>query len=184
MKRWIMVLSVTLAAVLLFGCGKKGTSVPMSETTNNAAGVQWKVPQGWEVEGQRMMRVATYSIPKVEGDEDAGECAVFFFGAGQGGDIEMNIDRWTAQFEGIPSVSKSSEEINGLNVTKVEIAGAYLAPSGPMMESQGTKDNYLLLGAIVSAPEGSVFFKSTGPQKTIENSKAAFEAMLSTVEKL
>ena len=95
----------------------------------------------------------------------------------------MNIDRWTAQFEGIPSVSKTSEEINGLEVTKVEIAGRYLAPSGPMMESQGTKENYLLLGAIVSAPEGWVFFKCTGPKQTMDSAKAAFEAMVSTVEK-
>jgi len=184
MKRWMAVTGMLVAMSLLFGCGKKESSVPMSDTTNNAAGIEWKIPEGWEPQGERMMRVATYAIPMAGGDQEAGECAVFFFGAGQGGDVDMNIDRWSAQFEGIPSVSRSAEEINGLNVTRVEIAGTYLAPSGPMMESQGNKENFLLLGAIVEAPEGYVFFKSTGPKQTMEGSKAAFEGLLSTLEKL
>ena len=184
MKRWTAVTGTLLMMVVLFGCGKKESAIPMSDTANSVAGIEWKVPEVWTPQGQRVMRFATYSIPMAEGDQEAGECAVFFFGTGQGGDVDMNIDRWAAQFEGIPTVSKNAVEINGLNVTRVEIAGTYLAPSGPMMEPQGNKEDFLLLGAIIEAPEGYVFFKSTGPKTTIEGSKPAFEGLLSTLEKL
>jgi hypothetical protein len=176
--------TTTLVIIALFGCAREESIVPMSDESNNAAGIEWRIPQDWTPQGERMMRVATYSIPMVEADEEAGECAVFFFGTGQGGEVEMNIDRWSAQFEGIPSVSKATTEFNDLKVTKVEIAGTYLAPAGPMMDSQGTKENFLLLGAIVEAPDGFVFFKSTGPKKTMEQAKPAFEGLLSTLEKL
>lgn len=183
MKLAMIVAGTFLAIIVLVGCGKKESTVPMSDTLNNAAGIQWKVPVGWSLQGERMIRVATYTIPVAEGDPEPGECAVFFFGTGQGGDVDMNIERWAAQFEEKPPVSKSTTEINGLSVTKVEIAGNYLAPAGPMMESQGTKQNFLLLGAIVEAPGGYVFFKSTGPKKTMEGSKPAFDALLSTLQK-
>jgi hypothetical protein len=52
-----------------------------------------------------------------------------------------------------------------------------------MMESQGKKENYRLLGAIVEAPEGLVFFKFTGPAKTIGASEAEFDAMIGTMAK-
>lgn len=183
MKR-AMVVAGTLLAILVFvGCGKKESTVPMSGAVNNAAGIKWNVPAGWTLQGERMMRVATYTIPKAEEDQETGECAVFFFGPGQGGEVDMNIERWAAQFEEKPAISKSATDINGLSITKVEIAGNYLAPAGPMMESQGTKENFLLLGAIVEAPGGYVFFKSTGPKKTMEGAKAAFEALLATLAK-
>jgi hypothetical protein len=184
MKRWMAVTGLSLAMVVLFGCGKKTSTVPMSETAHNAAGLQWKVPQAWTPQGERMMRVATYTIPMAEGDQEAGECAVFFFGTGQGGDVDMNIERWVSQFQNSPAVTKNAVEINGFKVTKVEIAGTYLAPSGPMMQSQGAKEKFLLLGAIIAAPEGFVFFKSTGPAKTMEGARPAFEALLSSLEKL
>ena len=183
MKRAMVVAGILLAMLVVVGCGKKDSAVPMSDTVNNAAGIQWKVPVGWSPQGERMMRAATYTIPMAEGDAESGECAVFFFGTGQGGGVDMNIERWASQFSEKPAVSKSATEINGLSVTKVEIAGNYLAPAGPMMESQGTKENFLLLGAIVEAPGGYVFFKSTGPKKTMEGAKPAFEALLSTLEK-
>ena len=37
------------------------------------------------------MRAATYMV-------DGAECVVYFFGAGQGGSIEANVERWKGQF--------------------------------------------------------------------------------------
>ena len=106
-----------------------------------------------------------------------------YFGGGQGGDIDMNIQRWGSQFEDAGEAQKSSSQVNGMNVTRVEIAGTYLAPGGPMMESQGKKENHRLLGAIVEGPEGTVFFKFTGPAKTIDAAKGEFDAMLGSIAK-
>jgi hypothetical protein len=129
------------------------------------------------------MRIATYSLPAAKGDEEAGECAVFYFGKGQGGDVEANIDRWVLQFEGSPAVDRSSKKINGFDVTLVKIAGAFLSPGGPMMQSQGRKESYRLLGAIVEAPGGSIFFKCTGSASTISSAEGEFDELVESLSK-
>jgi hypothetical protein len=39
------------------------------------------------------------------------------------------------------------------------------------------------VGAIVEAPEGNVFFKLTGPAKTVQAARPAFDKMLQSVRK-
>ncbi len=146
------------------------------------AGVTWTVPSGWTQGPQKQMRVATYNVPPANGDQEGGECGVFYFGPDQGGAVQMNIDRWISQFENAKP-KQTAKEVNGMKVEVVEIAGTYLAPSGPMMESSGKKTNYRLLGAIVGAPEGSVFFKLTGPAKTIQATEGDFNALVSSLKK-
>lgn len=146
------------------------------------AGVKWTVPSNWTAGPSKQMRVATYVIPAASGDPEGGELGVFYFGSGQGGDVQMNIDRWVNQFENAKP-SQSSKEVNGMKVDIVKIAGAYLAPSGPMMQSSGKNENYRLLGAIVGAPEGSVFFKLTGPAKTIAAAEGDFNSLIASLKK-
>ena len=86
---------------------------------------------------ERPMRAATYTIPAAEGDTEGAECAVFYFGPGAGGDVVSNIDRWVGQFEPTSGPDKASKQVNGMEVTTVRIGGAYLNPSGPMMQSAG-----------------------------------------------
>ena len=128
----------------------------------SAGGIRWSVPAGWQVGAPQPMRAASYTIPAAPGAE-AGGCGVFFFGKGQGGGVEDNLQRWTSQFEGGSAPKKSEQKVNGLTVHRIEISGTYLAPSGPAMQSQGKKPGWLLNGAIVEAPDGLVFFKSVGP---------------------
>ncbi len=149
----------------------------------SVAGIEWTVPQNWKAQPDRPMRIVTYSIPVAQGDTEAGECAVFFFGPGQGGDVRSNINRWISQFETESKAEESSKMINDLKVTTVSIAGAYLAPGGPMMQSQGKKPNYRLLGAIVEAPDGAVFFKTTGPAATIAASEKDFTSLVNSIRK-
>ena len=53
-----------------------------------AGGVKWTMPSGWKSEGSRPMRAATYRVAASAGDSEDGECGVFYFGAGQGGQLE------------------------------------------------------------------------------------------------
>lgn len=149
----------------------------------SSAGIQWTIPAGWTEQAARPMRVATYTIPAAKG-LDAGECGVFYFGKNQGGSAEENISRWGAQFEGAPSPTKSVETVAGMKVHRVQTSGTYLAPGGPMMQSQGKKPGYRLLGAIVEAPQGLVFFKCTGPAATIAANERAFDGLVKSVEKV
>ncbi len=180
-----------LAIIILASCNKQKVeppkevqqSQPAESSVSSAAGVRWDVPSSWTVAPAKQMRVATYSIPAAKGDGEGAECGVFHFGSGQGGDVEMNIDRWVKQFENADKPDRSSKEVNGMKVELVEIAGTYLAPSGPMMQSSGKKDNYRLLGAIISAPAGSVFFKLTGPAKTVGDAESDFDSLVDSITK-
>lgn len=183
MKR--LIVAALAAGLLVFGGCKKDTtgSAELGEGKGSVAGVSWGVPKRWVPGGERPMRVATYAIPAAEGDTEGAECAVFYFGQGVGGSITDNIDRWVGQFQPTSGPDRSEKEVNGMNVTTVRIAGAYLNPSGPMMESMGTKPGFRLLGGIVEGPQGLVFFKITGPEKTIASLEGEYEALLGSLSK-
>ena len=185
-NRAIMLGGISVILLVLAGCGKKQAgeqSASLGQGKGAVAGVQWSIPKRWSDQGARQMRVATYTIPAAQGDPEPAECAVFYFGSSQGGGTDMNIDRWVGQFETSNLPARSSREIDGMKVTLVQIAGTYLSPGGPMMESQGKKENYRLLGAIVEGSQGSVFFKLTGPAKTVGECEGEFDAMIGSIAK-
>jgi hypothetical protein len=143
---------------------------------DSGAGIHWTVPSNWKSEGERPMRLATYQVA------EEGECAVYYFGQGQGGGVEANIDRWKGQFEGskdAPKVEKRT--IHGLKVTTLDVSGAYTGMGGPRAPQGPPKQGYRLLGAIVEGPQGSIFFKFAGPMKTVAQNQSAFDKMLSTL---
>ena len=163
--------------VLLFVAAAAGAAVEGS-----VAGVKWTVPASWALQAARQMRVATYALPAAPGSEPA-ECGVFYFGQGQGGGIEDNFDRWIKQFEGAAPAKKAEKTVHGLRVHTIDVSGTYLASGGPMMQSQGKKPGYRLVGAIVEAPQGLVFFKCIGPSAAIGKSQADFDALLGSLAK-
>ena len=151
---------------------------------NEAAGIQWKAPTTWKALPDRPMRAGTYSVPATAGDSEAGEMAVFFFGKGQGGDVESNIARWIKQFEHPTTAPKrATQKINNLNVTTIEVAGTYLFSPSPMSTEKTPKPGFRMIAAIVEAPDGPVFFKFTAPAKTVAVNEAAFQALLKCVTK-
>ncbi len=163
-----------------------GTSAAVpTNRADQAAGVQWSVPARWQAQAQRPMRVATYQIPTEAGDPDPAECAVYFFGTGQGGTVEDNLARWAGQFaqpDGRPAEAKpAAREIAGLRVHTIDVTGTYLAAAGPMSTVSQTKPNFAMLGAIVEAPQGLVFFKLTGPAKTVASARNEFSALLESL---
>ncbi|HXS81865.1 MAG TPA: hypothetical protein VN896_04030 [Methylomirabilota bacterium] len=151
-----------------------------AEALAEASGIRWTAPAGWHAGGERPMRLATYTVGP--DPHHVAECAVFHFGAGQGGGVDDNIDRWVGQFEGTPGSSRRTMTVHGLNVTRVEIAGTFLAP-GADMQSQGRLPAWKLLGAIVEGPQGPVFFKFTGPANVIDGAAQEFDALLASLEK-
>jgi hypothetical protein len=173
MRALITIFALTAMAAIGFG--------------ETAGGIKWTAPPAWKAQGERPMRAATYTVPKAAGDSEDAECAVFYFGPGQGGGVDANIKRWIGQFEAagggaadkLAKTSKST--LNGLPVTRIDLAGTYKTSGGPMMQSTGSKPGYRLLGAIVEGPEGAIFFKLTGPAKTIAAQQASFEKLLKSV---
>jgi hypothetical protein len=154
---------------------------------DGVAGIEWTRPANWKDQGSRPMRAATYSVPPAAGDTEPGECVAFFFGEGQGGGVDANIKRWEGQFtdatgKPVTSTNVKPGKVAGLRVTSLEVAGTYSGMGGPMAQSKTLKPGYRLLGAIVEAPGGNVFFKFTGPEKTIEAQRQAFERMIASIK--
>ena len=157
-------------------------------SADSGAGIHWTAPARWKAEAARPMRLATYTLAP------GGECAVYFFGAGRGGSVDANLDRWIGQFlqaDGKPSKSAAKIDkrtIHGLPVTTLDVSGAYTGMGGPKgASSSGAQSdalampNYRMLAAVVEGPQGSVFFKFTGTAKTIAANQAAFDKMLASI---
>jgi hypothetical protein len=131
------------------------------------------------------MRQAQYSIP---GSSGPGECAVFYFGPGEGGDAQSNAARWAGQFRrpnGTPvgDAFKTREiKVGDIPVLMVEVTGTYVGgmgggPSGP------ERPNQMLLGAIARGPDANWFFRATGPRATMDGQRAAFEGMIRSLKR-
>ncbi len=153
----------------------------------SAAGLKWTAPAGWKNEGSRPMRAATYDIAPAPGDKEAPECAVYFFGPGQGGSVEANIERWKTQMvasDGKPATANVVKRtIHGLNVTTIDSSGEYAGMGGPMAKSKAEKSGYRLLGAIIEGPGGNLFIKFTGPLKSIAANQQKFAQLLDSFQK-
>jgi len=168
---------VWAGAVLVLGASLTAAAAPVRRGT--AGGYVWDVPARWGEQPARSMRVATYAVPAAPGVE-AAECAVFFFGAGEGGSVDANVERWSKQFEGTPKPERAVRTVHGIEVTTVRLSGVYLAPGGPTMQSQGKRPGYVLVGAIAQTAQGSLFFKLTGPGATVAAARAEWEALLAS----
>jgi len=130
------------------------------------------------------MRAATYTIAPASGDRASAECGVYFFGAGQGGTVEANLERWKGQFKGLDGkvapAQIAKRTVHGLTVTTIDTAGEYSGLGGPMAAASRAVPGYRLLGAIVEASGGNMFIKFTGPAKTIAENQRKFEQMLAS----
>jgi hypothetical protein len=175
LSRWIGVAAVLLAAAPL--------------AAESASGLSWTAPASWKTEAARPMRAASYTIAAAAGDADGGECVVYYFGPGQGGSVEANIDRWIKQFtapDGGPAdkLAKRGEKmVSGVAVTTLDLTGTYLFKPFPMAPQGTPKPGYRLLAAIVQGKDAPVFFKLTAPKKTADGAEAAFWKMIESLKK-
>ena len=192
MKKVVVLTAILIALAMVAGCTKQPKQAPNQGSQQNmqpgagaeklsVAGIVWSIPRGWAPQPQKAMRVATYSVPAPKQGVEAGECGVFYFGGKEGGTVSDNLNRWISQFENGGKHEFSTKELKGFKTTLVQISGTYLDPAGPMMESQGKKENYRLMGAIVEAPQGLVFFKFTGPDATVMAAQQSFNDLLASI---
>lgn len=149
--------------------------------------LEWQAPEGWRsVPPASAMRKAEWALPKVEGDGEDASLVVFYFGSGQGGDVQSNLDRWYGQFEqpdgratrGLAQVEHRT--ISGMRITLADVTGTFRGgmPGGPPAEP---RPDTRMLAAIVEASSGPWFFKLVGPKRTVEHWRASFDAFLGSL---
>lgn len=159
---------------------------PFDPARPEVAGVKFVVPPPFSYRAPTAgsMRLAEYVVPEREGERPA-SMTIFHF-AGMGGAVRDNVNRWVAQFttpEGAPITSPSitTRTVAGMEVTLVDVSGTYRgmnfggAPTAP-------EPSQRMLGAIVAAPRGPVFFKLVGPASVVERASAAFTLLVDSFE--
>lgn len=130
----------------------------------------WAVPPEWrETTPTSSMRVLQATIP---GSAGQGEVVVFFFGEGQGGSVEANLDRWLGQIDVDGAPRREAFGVGDYQVSMLEAAGTLL-PS-PMAGIAEPRPGSKMLGAVVEGPGGPWFVKATGPAATIEENRDVF----------
>jgi hypothetical protein len=183
---------MTLAALVVLAqlASSHASSAPVAPaapaaSANTAGGLTWTVPKDWTAGPGSAMRVATYRVPHAPGDKEDGEVAVFYFGPGQGGSVDANVERWFAQMDPEPGAKKparSQTKVGAIPVTLCSAEGTY---SGGMVgggASAGKKPGFALTGAIAEGKAGAVFFKLTGPKKTVAAAQKEFDALVKSLK--
>jgi hypothetical protein len=175
--------AVTAAAALvlaLAGADDSAKPVKADELT-------FKVPGTWKSETPKTKsRLSQFKVEPAEGDSMPAEFYLSVFPGGGGG-VKPNVARWETQFvdaDGQPVKAKVEEKKGkNIDVTRVEVAGRYVAAIMPGSPEKHNKPGFRLLGAIVMTPTKGYFFRLTGPEKTIEAARAGFDALLSSIAK-
>jgi hypothetical protein len=159
------------------------TPAPVFPVTSGG-GLTWAVPKTWVPGPSSAMRLATYFLPVSAGDAERPELAVFWFGPGKGGSVDANVERWFSQFAsspGDPKPTRSLMRTGVLPVTLVRAAGTYSSGTG-MGDTSPAKSGFALRGAIAEGPDGAVFFKLTGPRRSMAAAGMDFDALVASLK--
>ncbi len=136
-------------------------------------------PAKWvEQKTASRMRAAQFGVPGKDG-KAVGECIFFYFGPGQGGGAQANLQRWVNQF------SKNPKPKHKIEDAKVgETAVAYLYCEGTFMSgppfggAKVAKPNYAMAAAVLGTKPGYIFVKMTGPREVVDAEVVAFRKMI------
>lgn len=156
------------------GAAHAGKGGPMPPRVGPS--LEWVAPARWQLRPHiSSMRIATYEIPHAPGDAENPELSI----TRAGGDLQVNADRWIAQFDAgaKASAKKTERTIAGVRALFVEVRGAYQG-----LDMAEPEPGFLLLGAIVETPHGAHFFKLTGPAKSVEAARPELEALLGSLK--
>jgi hypothetical protein len=178
-------LPASIVAVVLVACVEKKdelfVSEPATAGADRSAGlragagpVSYEAPADWIVLPPKPpMRLAQWRLPGAGGDSEDGQVVLYFFGAGQGGGVQANLDRWIGQMTQ-PDGGSSSEvartedwKQDTVAVTLVDVSGTF-EDRMPGASEGASRPGFRMIAAVVEAPGGTVYAKATGPAPTIE----------------
>ena len=155
-----------------------GTALGAQGTLRFDPPAEWIV-----VETASPMRLAQFTLPKVEGDAEDAELVVYYLGS-EGGAVQANLERWTNQMlqpDGRPSAdvaTTTSFEIAHMPVTVLDVPGIFSAEVRPGSSMRYHKPGFRLRAAVIEPPAGPHFFELTGPDQTVLHWEDSFTAFL------
>lgn len=198
--RSIALVGFIFAHIALAGCGRQddagqqanpgggsadaqGSAAAGHGTT--VAGVTFVPPAQWQDMGPGGMRQAQYHLAPVAGDPAPAEVNVFTFGPQSGGGVDANLQRWIGQMvlpdgkDPAAAAEHSRFTADGMPGHIVSLDGGYKSGGGRPMGGDGAVlPGYRLVGVVLEGPQGSVFFKLTGPVATARAMEPQLLAMV------
>lgn len=138
--------------------------------------VTHRLPADWlGEESTSSMRLAQYRIAS---DSDV-VCVVFWFGAGAGGSLQANFDRWTQQFaDGATIASEEIDVADRVRASVLEVRGRYVAEVTPGAAERHDEPDWAMLAAYLDVPEGPLFLRLVGPSAEVVAQREAFVAWI------
>jgi len=164
--------------------GTEATGLPDDDGMLDVGAIAFEVPGAWNVRPPKsQMRLAQL---EAAGKAGPAELVVYFFGPQGAGTSDANIDRWIGQFantDGSPvtNATRSSSKVSGYDVARVEVAGDYGGGMAPPGQPQDAIPDQRLLAAIVVSEGGPYYFKFLGPNATVQEHRAAFDALIASI---
>jgi hypothetical protein len=148
---------------------------PAGNPANNEAAaprVKYTLPPGWQEGGELVKSgIRREVVLQVRDDGQTAEVSVTI----AGGRLKENIDRWRGQVGLPPATDEQADK----EQTLLKIGGN---PSVLVdLTGDGKPGRQGILVAVTPRPEGSWFFKMTGPADLVARQKTAFEAFLKSV---
>ena len=132
----------------------------------------WTAPAAWVAKAPGAMRKGSYTIRNEAGDADLSITAF----PGDTGGLLANLNRWRGQI-GLAALAAAELEANldhldanGLHFEIVDFAGT--ANGAPTR----------IVGAVLSRPRETWFFKLMGPDTAVAGEKTAFVTFLQTIK--
>jgi hypothetical protein len=172
--------SLLLAPALLAGSASVAADQAVAFLTYRSS-----VPDAWVAETPKSaMRQLQFKVPAPDGG-DVAEFVVYFFGPGQGGTLEANIERWQSQFQGPdgaavqPTVTQIGTET--IPATLVELRGSYGRSVG-MGPGDDVQTDRMLLAGVIETPEGNLFPQMHGPADLVAAQRDGFVAFVKGIQ--
>jgi hypothetical protein len=134
------------------------------------------VPSTWTPRAPAStMRLAEYVVPTDA--KGSAEVIVYFFGKGQGGNVDANLARWKAQFstsDGSPVPEVITRDTGGpFPITFAEYRGNYRRGIGTGA-ADSVRIGQTLIAGIAETPRGTLFIQLFGNSARVAEERAAF----------
>lgn len=169
-------------SLLFLGCAtslqsQAGTTSPPA-AAGTFLGYRTTVPAAWAyATPSSTMRLAEYRIPTA-GAATPVEIVVYFFGPGQGGSPQANLDRWKSQFSnpaGGPVAEVVRHDTTGaFPLTIAEYSGTYARGTGAGSSPDAARPGHTLIAVVAETPRGTLFFQCFGPSAAVATHRAAY----------
>jgi hypothetical protein len=151
-----------------------------AQTTMSLLDYHTTVPATWTSRAPAStMRLAEYVVPT--NAQGSAEVVVYFFGKGQGGNVDANLTRWKAQFstsDGSAVPEMILRDSTGLfPITFAEYRGNYRRGIGTG-SADSVRVGQTLVAGIAETPRGTLFIQLFGNSARVAEEKAAFLAFV------